>query len=127
MSLWIPDLFFVFSLTQALWVWLFTSDLLVFDRDREDHLYAVVPWVLSELSAYLVPAILGPVVYTLIVYFMADLRPGIVNLAVCLAAVTASHFVGMGLALMSASVSRTFSTATALCVSFAAVASLLHG
>lgn len=42
----------------------------MFDREREDALYATVPWVLSASLSYLPGQVVFPALYAIIVYFM---------------------------------------------------------
>ncbi|KAF8305817.1 hypothetical protein DL93DRAFT_2232864 [Clavulina sp. PMI_390] len=92
------------------------TDLVVFDREREDNLYAVVPYVISDLIANLPLHILAPTIFTIIMYFMAGLRSS--NLASDLLIFIASNvlcqLVMMGFALLTASCIRTYATASLL-------------
>lgn len=76
---------------QILGIYKFCTDLVIFDREREDRLYVcdhhqiniciadhviqdVIPYVLSDFISYLVPSILSPTIYVVLVYFISKLR-----------------------------------------------------
>ncbi|KAF8310725.1 P-loop containing nucleoside triphosphate hydrolase protein [Clavulina sp. PMI_390] len=90
------------------------TELVVFDREREDNLYAVVPYVISDLVANMPLHIMAPTIFTLIMYFMAGLRTS--NLAgdlfIFLANNILCQLVVMGFALLTASFIRTYATAS---------------
>ncbi|ORY27652.1 P-loop containing nucleoside triphosphate hydrolase protein [Naematelia encephala] len=64
----------VFYLQQVFWIWKFCTDLVIFDREREDRLYDVVPFIASDFVSFLAPSVLSPAVYVILVYFIAGLR-----------------------------------------------------
>ncbi|OXG10187.1 ABC transporter family protein [Cryptococcus neoformans Ze90-1] len=64
----------VFYLQQVFWIYKFCTDLVIFDREREDRLYDVIPYVFSDFISYLIPSILSPAIYVVLVYFISKLR-----------------------------------------------------
>ncbi|OXG32398.1 ABC transporter family protein [Cryptococcus neoformans Bt120] len=64
----------VFYLQQVFWIYKFCTDLVIFDREREDRLYDVIPYVFSDFISYLIPSILSPTIYVVLVYFISKLR-----------------------------------------------------
>ena len=60
--------FFYLSIIIAVAVW--TVELQVFDREREDGLYSAFPFVLASTIAFLPGNIIFPMLYGIIVYFM---------------------------------------------------------
>lgn len=49
------------SLSAVFWVWKATTSLRVFDRERADRLYGVVPYVLSDFISLLVPSVVSSI------------------------------------------------------------------
>lgn len=68
------------SRVQIVHVWIQTGELIVFDRERDDRLYSVVPYVAASWLSFLPGNVIFPTVYAIIIYFMGGLRPD--NLAV---------------------------------------------
>lgn len=64
--------FFYLSIIIAVAVW--TVELQVFDREREDGLYCAVPFVCASTLAFLPANIVFPMLYGTIIYFMYVLR-----------------------------------------------------
>lgn len=104
----------VFYLQQVFWIYKFCKDLVIFDREREDNLYSVVPYVLSDWISFLLPAIFGPTVYIILVYFIAQFRMD--DIAARLFTIIASTILvqctTQGLALFSSAVTRSFAQAS---------------
>lgn len=63
-----------FYLSIVLYIFIICSNLIVFDREREDHLYSVVPYVVSNFLAFLPINIITPSLYGIILYFMCGFR-----------------------------------------------------
>ncbi|KAL7410573.1 P-loop containing nucleoside triphosphate hydrolase protein [Mrakia frigida] len=106
-----------FYLTQVYWIFSYCQALVIFDRENEDNLYSVVPYVVSEFIAILVPSILTPGIYTIILFAMGNLRPDAyaTSLFTMFAAAVATQWATMGLALFSASIVRNFAQASIIC------------
>ncbi|ORX36262.1 P-loop containing nucleoside triphosphate hydrolase protein [Kockovaella imperatae] len=104
----------VFYLTSVFWIYKYCTDLLIFDREREDHMYSVVPYILSDFLSFLVPSVLWPTIYIVLVYFLAGLRKD--QLAARLFTMTAStisvQFAVQGISLLAASIFRSFAGAS---------------
>ncbi|KAJ6548867.1 P-loop containing nucleoside triphosphate hydrolase protein [Mycena capillaripes] len=49
-----------FYLTQVYWIYKFCSDLIIFDREREDRLYSTFPYIIADFISNLVPTTLLP-------------------------------------------------------------------
>jgi ABC-type multidrug transport system ATPase subunit len=91
------------------------KDLLVFDRERKDSMYGVIPYVLSDYLMTVLPYSLFSFIFCLIYYNMAGLRPG-----------WESHFwVFTGINIMSMWVSAGLAFACAAAYRSFALASLL--
>ncbi|KAG8923585.1 hypothetical protein FRC00_006062 [Tulasnella sp. 408] len=50
------------------------TDLILFDREREDHLYAVFPWLVSEFCTNLPVLGISASLFALLIYFMVGMR-----------------------------------------------------
>ena len=61
-------------LTQVVWIWKWCANLVMFDRELEDGLYAPGPWVIAELVAWLPVNVASPVIFCLFTYLMGGLR-----------------------------------------------------
>ncbi|KIR58002.1 ABC transporter [Cryptococcus bacillisporus CA1873] len=98
----------VFYLQQVFWIYKFCTDLVIFDREREDRLYDVVPYVISDFISYLIPSILSPTIYVVLVYFISKLRTDnlAANLFISIASTILVQFATQGLALLSVSNQR---------------------
>lgn len=104
----------VFYLQQVFWIYKFCTDLIIFDREREDRLYDVVPWVIADWLSFLVPAIVAPTIYMILVYFISELRMDDVasRLFTVIASTMVVQFSTQGLALLVSSVTRSFPEAS---------------
>ncbi|TXT10968.1 hypothetical protein VHUM_01719 [Vanrija humicola] len=104
----------VFYLQQVFWIYKFCTDLIIFDREREDRLYDVVPWVIADWLSFLLPAIVAPSIYMILVYFISELRMDDVASRVftVIASTMAVQFSTQGLALLVSSVTRSFPEAS---------------
>ncbi|WVQ77432.1 hypothetical protein IAR50_007118 [Cryptococcus sp. DSM 104548] len=106
----------VFYLQQVFWIYKFCTDLVIFDREREDRLYDVIPWVISDYISFLLPSIFSPTIYVVLVYFISKLRTD--ELAAHLFTIIAStllvQMTTQGLALLSAALLRSFPAASML-------------
>ncbi|WVQ83463.1 hypothetical protein IAT38_005604 [Cryptococcus sp. DSM 104549] len=102
----------VFYLQQVFWIYKFCTDLVIFDRERED----VVPWIISDFISFLIPSILSPSIYVVLVYFISKLRTDdlAANLFTVIASTMLVQITTQGLALLSASLLRSFSAASML-------------
>ncbi|CDZ97680.1 Pleiotropic drug resistance proteins (PDR1-15), ABC superfamily [Phaffia rhodozyma] len=106
-----------FYLTQVYWIFNSCNALIIFDREREDGLYGVIPYVVSEFLSNLLPSILAPSIYVILVYTMAGLRDDdyAANLFTIVASSVIVQWATQGLALFSASVLRPFAQASVIC------------
>lgn len=104
----------VFYLQQVFWVYKFCKDLIIFDREREDNLYDVVPYVLSDWISFLFPAILSPTLYIIILWFIAGMRHDDVarGLFTIIGSTLLVQCAIQGLALFASSVTRSFAQAS---------------
>ncbi|WRT65356.1 uncharacterized protein IL334_002299 [Kwoniella shivajii] len=100
----------VFYLQQVFWIYKFCTDLVIFDRERED----VTPYIISDFFSYLVPSVLSPTIYVLLVYFISRLRTDelAARLFTSIASTILVQFATQGLSLLSASLLRSFSAAS---------------
>lgn len=57
-------------------VYKLSEEMIVFDRERVDKMYGVVPYILSWYIANAFVNILLPLIFTTIIYFMVGLRYG---------------------------------------------------
>ncbi|KAG8931848.1 hypothetical protein FRC02_002035 [Tulasnella sp. 418] len=90
------------------------ADLIIFDREREDHLYAVAPWLISELLSNAPIQIISAAVFALIVYFMTNMRTDdlAANLFIFITAIIMEQFATIGFSLLAASINRIYATAS---------------
>lgn len=61
-------------MSQVVWTYKWCLSLVIFDREREDNLYKPLAWMISEWLAWAPVNIVGPVVYSVLVYFVCGLR-----------------------------------------------------
>ncbi|KAJ7356761.1 P-loop containing nucleoside triphosphate hydrolase protein [Mycena albidolilacea] len=103
-----------FYLTQVYWIYKFCSDFIIFDREREDHLYSTFPYIIADFIAYLVPTIVPPTVYTVIFYAMSNMRRDdfAANLFIVVANCICMQWSTQGLALLASSIFRGFPQAS---------------
>ena len=104
----------VFYLTSVFWIYKYCTDLVIFDREREDHMYNVVPYILSDFLSFLVPLVLWPTLYVVLVYFISHLRQDYLATRVftMIASTVSVQFAVQGLSLLSASIFRSFAQAS---------------
>ena len=104
----------VFYLTSVFWIYKYCTDLLIFDREREDHLYDVVPYILSNWLSFLLPTILWPTIYIILVYFISKLRTDdlAARLFTMIASTVSVQFAVQGASLLSSSIFRSFASAS---------------
>ncbi|KDQ16857.1 hypothetical protein BOTBODRAFT_30755 [Botryobasidium botryosum FD-172 SS1] len=88
-------------------------DLVVFDREREDRLYSVAPWVLAEFFANLPTNVFFTSVYAIILYLMANMRTdGLAgDLFLFVAINVLLQLSSIGLSLLITSIIRVYATA----------------
>lgn len=106
-----------------------TAEIAVFDRERNDGMYGVVPFVLGYRASHLIMEdVIVPFVFSVIFYFMVHLRTdGAQHFFVFFMFVFLSHMVSVALALMSVAASRSFATASLISNSFVTFISLSCG
>ncbi|ODN87104.1 ABC transporter [Cryptococcus wingfieldii CBS 7118] len=106
----------VFYLQQVFWIYKFCTDLVIFDREREDSLYDVIPWVISDYLSFLIPSIFEPTIYVVLVYFISKLRTDelAAHLFTTIASTLLVQMTTQGLALISAATLRSFPAASML-------------
>ncbi|OCF32364.1 ABC transporter [Kwoniella heveanensis BCC8398] len=100
----------VFYLQQVFWVYKFCTDLVIFDRERED----VIPYVVSDFISFLLPSILSPTIYVVAVYFIAKLRTEdlAARLFTSIASTILVQLCTQGMSLLSAALLRSFAAAS---------------
>lgn len=59
-----------FYLSIIVYVFILTTELVVFDREREDNLYGTLPAVIGNWLSYLPSNVVFPTIYAIIIYFM---------------------------------------------------------
>ena len=104
-------------LIQVYWIYSYCEALVIFDRENEDNLYAVAPYVVSEFISILAPSILIPAIYTIILFAMGNLRPDAfaTSMFTMVAGGICTQWATQGLAFFSASVVRNFAQASIIC------------
>ncbi|WWC59875.1 uncharacterized protein I303_102437 [Kwoniella dejecticola CBS 10117] len=100
----------VFYLQQVFWIYKFCTDLVIFDGERED----VTPYIISDFVSYLLPSILSPTIYVVLVYFISRLRTEdlAARLFTSIASTILVQFATQGLSLVSSSLLRSFAAAS---------------
>ncbi|CAK5265002.1 unnamed protein product, partial [Mycena citricolor] len=63
-----------YYLTQVYWIYKFCTDFVIFDREREDHLYGTFPYIIAEFTANLLPTTIPPTIYAVIFYVLSNMR-----------------------------------------------------
>ncbi|KAJ7642282.1 P-loop containing nucleoside triphosphate hydrolase protein [Mycena rosella] len=103
-----------YYLTQVYWIYKFCTDFIIFDREREDHLYSAFPYIMAEFLANLVPTTVPPTLYAVIFYLLSNMRRD--HLAAHLLTVVANcicmQWATQGLALVASSIFRGFPRAS---------------
>lgn len=105
-----------FYLGIIVYIYILTSELVIFDREREDHLYGTLPAVISCWLTYLPANVVFPTLYAIIVYFMTGFwRENLaVNLLSFIAQCIMQQLSAFGYALLCSSIDRSFATASLL-------------
>ncbi|KDQ57066.1 hypothetical protein JAAARDRAFT_35662 [Jaapia argillacea MUCL 33604] len=103
-----------FYLTIILFIFINSKHLVVFDREREDHLYSVIPFVFSHFVSFLPINIVVPGLYAIILYFMCNFRPDHLgrNLFIWIGNCILQQLSSFAYALFATSVSRGFAEAS---------------
>ncbi|KAG8951402.1 hypothetical protein FRC04_006173 [Tulasnella sp. 424] len=97
------------------------TDLILFDREREDHLYAVFPWLISEFATNVPVLGISATLFALIIYFMVGMRTGdhfAWAIGIFIAENVLVQLVTVGFALISSSLNRVYATASTIVNSF---------
>ncbi|CUA67200.1 hypothetical protein RSOLAG22IIIB_07262 [Rhizoctonia solani] len=90
------------------------TDLVIFDREREDHLYQVFPWLISEyISTFALHAISSGL-FAIILYFLTNMRTEnlAANLFIFVAECVLVQLGTVGFALLAASLQRNYAQAS---------------
>ncbi|QRW07787.1 ABC transporter [Ceratobasidium sp. AG-Ba] len=105
--------YFYLSLIYAIYKFCET-DLVVFDREREDHLYQVFPWLFSEYIANLPLHAFSSGLFALILYFLTNMRTEDLarNLFIFIGECVLVQLGTVGFALLAASLQRTYAQAS---------------
>ncbi|KAG8774795.1 hypothetical protein FRC12_001829 [Ceratobasidium sp. 428] len=105
--------YFYLSLIYAIYKFCET-DLIVFDREREDHLYQVFPWLFSEYIANLPLHAISSGLFALILYFLTNMRTEDLarNLFIFIGECILVQLGTVGFALLAASLQRTYAQAS---------------
>ncbi|KAG9083851.1 hypothetical protein FRC07_013804, partial [Ceratobasidium sp. 392] len=105
--------YFYLSLIYAIYKFCET-DLIIFDREREDHLYQVFPWLFSEYIANLPLHALSSGLFALILYFLTNMRTEDLarNLFIFIGECVLVQLGTVGFALLAASLQRTYAQAS---------------
>ncbi|WVF67064.1 hypothetical protein IAT40_001808 [Kwoniella sp. CBS 6097] len=100
----------VFYLQQVFWVYKFCTDLVIFDRERED----VIPYVVSDFVSFLLPSIVSPTIYVVAVYFIAKLRTEdlAARVLTSIASTILVQLCTQGMSLVAAALLRSFAAAS---------------
>jgi ABC-2 type transporter len=100
----------IFSIYKA------CAELQVFDRERSDKIYSVLPFVCAQFIAQLPFNILFPTLYSVISYFVIGLRTDdlIIRLFRFILANVLSHLVVYAFSLFAVSIARDFATSSLL-------------
>ncbi|KAJ1301061.1 hypothetical protein OPQ81_003479 [Rhizoctonia solani] len=90
------------------------TDLVIFDREREDHLYQVFPWLISEYTSTLALHAISSGLFAVILYFLANMRTEdlAANLFIFVAECVLVQLGTVGFALLAASLQRTYAQAS---------------
>ncbi|CAE7148911.1 unnamed protein product [Rhizoctonia solani] len=90
------------------------TDLVIFDREREDHLYQVFPWLISEYTATMALHAASSGLFAIILYFLTNMRTEdlAANLFIFVAECILVQLGTVGFALLAASLQRTYAQAS---------------
>ncbi|TFK50026.1 P-loop containing nucleoside triphosphate hydrolase protein [Heliocybe sulcata] len=105
-----------FYLSIVIYIFIICNNLVIFDREREDHLYSVVPYVISNFLAFLPINVLGPTIYSIILYFMCGFRKDDLarNLFIVIGNSILQQIASFAYALFAGSMARPFAEASLL-------------
>ncbi|KAI0086907.1 P-loop containing nucleoside triphosphate hydrolase protein [Irpex rosettiformis] len=103
-------------MSQVVWTYKWCLSLVIFDREREDGLYQPLAWMISELVAWVPVNVVGPVVYSVLVYFVCGLRTDDINynFGVFVIDIIMIQMCFVAWALFAASIERSFARASLL-------------
>ncbi|KAG8836185.1 hypothetical protein FRC17_009528 [Serendipita sp. 399] len=103
-----------FYLTIVYSIYRYCNELVVFDRERQDHLYKVIPWLISEIISNLPINIFFPSLFAVIIYFMIGLRtsPLAKSLFILIAECILVQLGSIAFSLVSAGMVREFASAS---------------
>ncbi|CAE6447201.1 unnamed protein product [Rhizoctonia solani] len=90
------------------------TDLVIFDREREDHLYQVFPWLISEYTSTFALHAISSGLFAIILYFLTNMRTEnlAANLFIFVAECVLVQLGTVGFALLAASLQRNYAQAS---------------
>eukprot|EP00762_Andalucia_godoyi_P008436 ANDGO_04685.mRNA.1 putative ABC transporter ATP-binding protein/permease YOL075C len=105
-------IFTVFSVNQK------CQDLRVFDRERKDGMYSVLPYALSEYVMMMLPPTVFMLPFSLIYYHLVGLRPGWDHFFIFYGIQTMAMWTSGAMAFMCSGLNRSFAVASLIANSF---------
>ncbi|KAG8903628.1 hypothetical protein FRB99_002933 [Tulasnella sp. 403] len=94
-----------------------TTTLVIFDREREDNLYAVGPWLVGEFITNLPVLSISATLFAIIIYFMVNMRSDHAlgwALGIFIAENILAQLTVVAFALIASSISRIYATASTI-------------
>ncbi|KAI0685355.1 P-loop containing nucleoside triphosphate hydrolase protein [Cytidiella melzeri] len=103
-------------MSQVVWTYKWCTSMVVLDRELEDGLYKPFAWMASELLAWLPINIFGPFLYSVLVYFICNMRMDDLhyNFGVFVIDLIMIQISFVSWALFAASIERSFARASLL-------------
>ncbi|KAM0786926.1 hypothetical protein ACM66B_002348 [Microbotryomycetes sp. NB124-2] len=118
-----------YYLAIVVFIYLLCPLLTVFDREREDNLYATLPAVLAFMLQFLPIMVVSSTIYAVLLYFMSGFRRDdlAVNVLSFIAQCIMQHMAAFAYGLLAVSINRSFASASLLANGFSILFILTAG
>ena len=93
-------------------IYMFTSELAIYDHDTRDGLYTTLPWLLARYGVMAPQVVVFPTLFSLIVYYMSGLNPTPAGISIFIATMIGVHFIGFAMGLFAVACLRSFAGAS---------------
>ncbi|KAK4052819.1 ATP-binding cassette transporter snq2 [Microbotryomycetes sp. JL201] len=118
-----------YYLSIVVFIYLLCPLLQLFDREREDNLYATAPAVLAFMLQFLPVMVVSSTIYAVLLYFMSGFRRDdlAVNVLSFIAQCIMQHLAAFAYGLLAVSINRSFASASLLANGFSILFILTAG
>jgi ABC-type multidrug transport system ATPase subunit len=113
--------FLVFS------IYCLCAELAVYDHEAADGMYGVLPYVAARYAVLLPQMLIFPTLFSIIVYYMSNLRDDAASLGIFIAVMFAVHMIGFSLAFVCVAAQRSFAQASLMANSIYTFFGLVSG